>query len=267
MKKLLSCIILLAVFLYVGDAQALTVRIDKARFVESMAPGDVARGRIRVENPTEDPATIRVYSEDWAYKEQGTGDKDYYPPGTLKNSAAPWIRFNPTDFVLQPYGSGYVNYTLQVPDDVTGEGEYRCMLFFETTIGTMTNEQGTTVQVAGRLGSLVYVQLKGKIRRTGLIKGFEIKPPVENSPAEFKVTFENTGNLVIALDGQFVILDSTGLAKGRGEMTPIYTHGGMTATRTTEWTGRLEPGAYDVLVTFELGDGEILIHEEKMLVR
>ena len=40
----------------------------------------VYSGEAEVENPTEDELKTRIYLEDWKYKGNGSGEKDFGPP-------------------------------------------------------------------------------------------------------------------------------------------------------------------------------------------
>ena len=70
----------------------------------------------------------------------------------------------------------------------------------------------------------------------------------------------------VILIGDVLILDPEGAPKGRGKLENLSTSGGQTATRRTEWVGKLEPGPYGLIFTFDLGEGQLLVEERKMTV-
>lgn len=265
-KPLILALSLVTMTAFAAPAMAATVRIDKARIRLPLKPGETKTDVIRVENPTDQQANVRVYAEDWAYKDIGDGDKDFYSAGTLERSASKWITVNPPEVSIPAYGQAQVNYSLTVPAGNDKKGTYYSVLFFETVIGEAVDTEGANVLVSGRVGSLIYVDVAGTVQRTGSIDGIEIKPPSGAKPAEFAVTFTNSGNTAIGLEGEYLIMAGDGLVKGRGETTPIYLKEGVTATRTTTWSGRLDPGSYDVIFTFDLGENQILVEEKKMQV-
>lgn len=224
-----------------------------------MAPGESYSGEIVVENPTEEEMAIKAYLEDWAYLPGGTGEKAFTPIGSNSYSAGKWITFTPASSTLKPYGRMTVRYTVNVPADSKG-GHYS-VLFFETLLGTQTNEEGVNVLVSGRIGSLFYIETKGNSTRQGEIKDASIIPSEGNKPLELKTKFANTGDTDITVGGNFLIMDSTGKVKGRGDLNKIYTFPGTTETSATQWVGRLASGDYQMIVTYDLGKGKSLVKE------
>lgn len=247
------------------SASAATIRIDEARVRIEMKAGETKTGQIHITNPTDSVVAVKIYTEDWEYLDTGNGDKDFFPAGTLPNSASPWITYNPSTLTIEPFGKSTVDYTVQTPA-VIGEGTRYSILFFETALGEGKNEEGASVTVAGRIGSLFYIDLAGTIRREGKIEQLKFYPGKGNRPAMINTVFKNTGNTAVSLEGEFVLMDSEGAVKARGKMSPIYSREGATVSQETEWAGRLAPGTYDGVFTFDLGGGELLVEEQKILI-
>lgn len=244
---------------------AATIRIDEARIRIEMAAGETKAGQIHISNPTDSTVSVKVYTEDWEYLDTGNGDKDFFPAGTLPNSASPWITYNPSQLTIEPYGKKTVDYSVTTPAAVD-EGTRYSILFFETALGEGKNEEGANVNVAGRIGSLLYVDIAGTVRREGKIEILKFTAGRGNRPAEIKVAFRNTGNTSVVLEGEFVLMDPDGTVKARGKLNPVYSREGSVSSQTTEWAGRLAPGTYDGVFTFDLGEGELLVEEQKILI-
>ena len=264
-KFLWLSLTLLALVVLARDSQAAIIRINAPKIELELEPGETYSGETEVENPTDQELKLRVYLEDWAYKPGGTGEKDFGPVGTLPLSAGKWIAFSPTEADIQPYGRVTVRYTIAVPPDA--KGTYYSVLFFENILGTTTNQEGANVLVAGRIGSLFFVQIKGTVERSGKLRSLDVVPPQGNSPMEISVDFENSGNVDITLQGNFVLMDEKGSVAARGDLKKIYTQPGGGAKNKTEWVGRLEPGKYNLVVTFDLGKGKSLVEEKELIVR
>lgn len=262
----LTYFILLFIILFSSTVEAKTIRINKPRIVADLSKGESTVVEIQVVNPTEEPSAIKVYPEDWEYDASGNGDKSFYPPGTFEISASQWLTYAPEQFTLAPFGEQTVSLTIKVPDDLPKEGTYYSLLFFETTLGETVNEQGAAVQVAGRVGALIYVNVAGTVIRSGIVNDIQIKAGDGNKPTNFSVTFTNTGNTYIPLESEFIVFDSEGLVKGRGELSTMYTREGMRVTRETQWPTKLTPGVYDFVFTFNLGEGEALVEERQFTV-
>lgn len=256
---------LLATLFISASASAATIRIDEARVRLDMKAGETKTGQVHITNPTDATVTVKIYTEDWEYLDTGNGDKDFFPAGTLPNSASSWITYNPSQITIEPFGKKSVDYSVSTPAEV-GEGTRYSILFFETALGEGKNEEGASVTVAGRIGSLFYVDIAGTVRREGKIEQLKFSPGKGNRPAVINTVFKNTGNTAISLEGEFVLMDAAGEVKARGKMSPIYSREGATVSQETEWAGRLEPGTYDGVFTFDLGDGALLVEEQKILI-
>jgi hypothetical protein len=266
MKRLSLAFTLIFSACVIPVAHAATLLVDQGRVYTGIAAGGVETGQIHLTNPTDESTSVKVYVEDWVYKQEGTGDKDFFPAGTLPNSASKWITLSPVEFVLPPYGEETIHYTITAPAGNLSGGYYS-VIFFETILGTTQNEEGANVLVSGRIGTLMYMTINGTEKRSARIDALEIRPPGGSKPAEFDVTLTNDGNIALNTEGEFLIMDAQGLVKGRGPMTQTYLHPGATAKRTTAWTGTLPPGTYDVIVTIDLGEGSVAVKEAKMPVR
>ncbi len=246
-------------------SEALTIRISTPKIELELAPGETYSGEIVCENPTEEPVNIKAYLEDWEYLANGTGDKKFVPPGTLPLSGSQWITFSPATDIIQPYGRMTARYTVTVPLDV--KGAFYSVLFFETLLGTSTNEGGVSVLVAGRVGALFFIHIKDSTIREGKINSTEITAPEGNRPMEIITAFQNTGNIDIILGGNFLIMDPDGKVVGRGDITKMYTFPGGESSRTTQWIGKLPPQDYQLLITYDLGSGKTLVEEKTLTIK
>ena len=250
-----------ALFSY--EAQAMTIRISNPKIELELSPGETTTGEIEAENPTPDAVKLRVYPEDWTYA-NGIGEKIFKPAGTMPLSASNWIRVTPSDTVLQPFSKIKANYSIAVPADA--KGAYFTVVFFETSLGTAKNDEGVSVLVAGRVGALIFVRVKGTVNRKGEIEEVRVSPPEGNKPMEILTRFKNSGNIDISLTGNFLILAADGKVLGRGNLNTINTFPGVVESRSTQWVGRLPKGTHTLLLTYDLGKGETIVREEPFTV-
>lgn len=252
--------------LFVPMAYAKTLRISAPKVELELAPGETYSGEITIENPDPDETIIHMYVEDWVYSAGGTGEKKFSPAGTTPLSASKWINFTEPSAPLKPYGKTVTRYTVTVPPDA--KGAYYSVLFFETKLGpsNTSGEEGVSVQVAGRIGSLFFIHIKGTVDRAGDVQKIAVQPPFENQPMVIESTFQNTGNVDITLAGNFLVMNSEGKVLGRGDLTPIYTFPGVTETRKTEWVGKLPKGTHQLVLTYNLGLGKAIVKEESLTI-
>ncbi len=265
MKKItFALLLLLSSSLFINpSAQAMTLRISTPKIQLELTPGETYSGEIVAENTESEEVKVRLYLEDWVYSPGGTGEKKFSPRGSTPLSASNWITFTPSSAVIAPFGRVTVNYTIKVPKDV--KGSYFSVLFFETIIGKTEDEEGVNVLVAGRIGSLFLIEIKGS-QRQGQIRAVDIQPPQGNEPMRIISQFENTGNVEVTLGGNFLIMDAAGKVHARGELVKIYTFPGVSEKGVTQWVGRLAAGEYQALLTYDLGKGKTLVEEKPFTV-
>ena len=246
-------------------AGAMTIRISAPKVELELAPGETYSGEIIAENPTDEPVNVKSYLEDWQYTPSGTGEKKFTPAGSTPLSCSSWITFAPATETIQPYGRITSRYTITVPKDA--QGAYFSVLFFETLLGSSKDEEGVNVLVAGRIGALFFIHIKDTVKRDGLIKSVDVKAPEGSKPMEISTSFQNTGNIDVTLGGNFLIMGGGGRVLGRGDVSKIYTFPGGEASRVTQWIGKLPPEKYDLLITYDLGQGKTLVEEKPLTIQ
>jgi len=242
------------------------IRIDKPKIRLSIASGSYDSGEIKVDNTGKEPATVKVYLEDWVYSKQD-GTKEFMPRGTVPLSCSNWISFYPADFTLPVNGTQTVRYTVSVPPDAKG-GHYSVM-FFETGGGDVetVNEEGNTVsvKVLNRLGALFYIEPEKTIQKTAEIRNLSLMTKLNN--LILTADFLNTGNTDITASGSLNVIDDQGFVYARGTVDEIYTlpqdKAGISSTAQSV---NLKPGEYDLLLTLEFQNEGTLVQEAQFRV-
>lgn len=185
------------------------------------------------------------------------GTKDFFSAKTTPLSCADWISFNPAEFTIPPYGVVGVNFIARVPADAQG-GHYAVM-FFETTYLKPGEETGQTEELrAGaylnvRLGSLIYIEAKDKVKRLTELSNFSLSKDAKNKYFFINLDFKNIGNVDITAGGTFDIIDKQGMVLARGEFNNVYTFPGDTAKLSATWKEPIPRGRYDLVLTLDLG--------------
>ena len=264
-RKLFIAFVLAVVSASIAPAWAVTMRINTPEIEVTLAPGEAKSGTVGVDNPTDTDIVVRVYTEDWSYKPTGAGDKNFFVAGTLPQSASKWVVLSEAEFTLPPFAHRDLNYTMTVPRE-GASGTHHTVIFFETNAGTASSGDGASVAVAARLGTICRITIAGTSRREGKVTDIRITPPQGSKPAEIVTAFKNSGNTDIITKGNILIMDREGLVKGRGNLEDIMTEAGQEVTRTSTWAGKLAAGEYDVILTYDLGEGQLLTEERKMVV-
>ncbi|MFC1704400.1 hypothetical protein ACFL1E_06445 [Candidatus Omnitrophota bacterium] len=261
--KFLIITMLLSVCCALGaykEAYAANVRIHRPKVRLSIASGSSESGTITIANPADKPATVKAYLEDWVYAETQDGIKNFSPPGSTPLSCAPWISFYPAEFTLPAFGSQDVFFVVKVPEGVSG-GHY-AVLFFETAIGAMQNQEGVNILVKGRLGSLFYIEAGDAQREARLT---DVSVTKSDAGLSIAALLENIGNVDITAKGSFNIIDAQGMVFARGRFNDVYTFPGDKGTLSSVWVEDVPPGSYDVIITLDLGE-KPLIHESSIAI-
>jgi len=229
---------------------------------EIVKPSGSVNGTITVRNDGVSETGIVAYAEDWLYAPDGS--KSFYPAGNTPLSCAKWISLFPKKFQLEPGKSLGVQYSISAPENI--EGGYYAVIFFESVpLSELESDKGAlTVQFAGRLGAIVYVETEGKSIYKGSIESLSITPPQSNKPLEMTLLFKNTGNVYIGAEGTLNIIDESGKVYGKEMFGPLNTLPGDTREAKVEWLGDLGEGTYYAVVTLDIGSEEPIVKEVKL---
>lgn len=246
-----------------STADALTVGTDSPKIRVAVKPGEATTGTIKVNNGGNKPVKVSAYISDWVYKAEGDGNKKFLPPSTTGLSCAKWINLHPTEFELYPDEIRSINYTITVPTEATG-GHY-AVIFFETDLGVQ-DVKGMAVKVKGRVGSLVYVESEGHVNRNAEVSHLNVMPPKGENPLKIEVDFINKGNVDVTAKGTFHIIDDQGNIYVRDKLQEMYTLPGDQVKSVTSWTGSLDKGEYDLILTYDLGNNQSIIKETKLII-
>jgi hypothetical protein len=261
MKKSFSFFIALFIFSSFVSVQAMTVGTDSPKIRLTVKPGETASGVIKVNNGGNKPVKVNASISDWVYQPQGDGNKNFLPAATTPLSCAKWLNIHPMEFELYPDEIRSINYTITVPADAVG-GHY-AVVFFETDMGVQ-EIKGMNVKVKGRVGSLIYVESDGNVMRQGEVTNLNVSPPSKGEPLKIEVAFANKGNVDLIAKGTFHVIDSAGNIFVRDKLTEIYTLPGDQVKSVTTWSGNLEKGEYDLILTYDLGNNQSIIQETKL---
>lgn len=263
-KNYFAVLIGIAALVFVStSAFSLTMGTDSPKIRLSVRPGETKAGVIQINNSGNKQTKVKAYVSDWIYKPEGDGNKNFLPPGTTPLSCAKWINLTPTEFDLYPDESRSVNYIITVPKEAKG-GHY-AVIFFESDMG-IQDVKGTQVKVRGRVGSLIYVESEGQVVRKGEITDLKVSPPKEGNPLTMEVAFANQGNVDLTAVGTFHVIDKSGNIYARDKLVDMYTLPGDSVKSVTKWSGTLQKGEYDLVLTYDLGNNETIVKESKVVI-
>ena len=180
---------ILSFVILASNAYALSINIDPASIMVTLKAGETKDGEIFVQNLGGDKIKIKAYAEDWIYASDGS--KVFMKPGSSVYSCSSWIKLDPESFDLAPKENKTVKYTITSP--ITASGGHVSVIFLEVVM-----DKSAGIAVSGRIGTIIYQDTEGDIKRSGEIKGFSVTTSQESEPINLSISFINNGNSYIS---------------------------------------------------------------------
>ncbi len=260
MRKIISFIS--AVFVLSACAYGFSLNVDPSSLWLSAAPGESASGSIIVENRGDEEITVRAYAEDWVY--QADRSKAFKKPGSAKYSCSRWISIYPDSFKLGARESKSVNYTVTSPLD--SSGGYYSVIFFETQKESFNLVRKPNVIIAGRIGTIVYLDTKGRSEKKAVLENFLVSNAAYGKPMYFKLFLKNEGNTFVAPTGNIIITDQDARLYARIDLKKNYLLQGEKVAIVEKWTNSLSAGTYDVIATIDYGAGAPISAQRRIVI-
>ena len=229
---------ILALTAFPSPAFSLSINIDPSNINVTLKPGETKDGEILVQNFGDSKIKIKAYTEDWIYASDGS--KVFMKPGSSVYSCSSWIKLESDQFDLGSKEDKKVKYTISSPSNASGG--HVSVIFFESA-----TDKYEGIAVAGRIGTIVYQNTEGDIKRSGDIKAFSVLTSEEGKPLILQVSFENTGNSYISAKPSIMIMDG-GKAVAESQAMLINTLPGDTKVSTVTINKPLTEGNYKAQV-------------------
>ena len=236
-------------FAGVSSAQLL---VQEGKIKKVVRPGLTVADKITLHNSTDKSIGVTVYLEDFEYVEPYDGSKKFFPASTVKRSASTWISFEPKEFTIPAYAKKMINYSINVPEDVSG-GYYSVMFFERTDRQNITDGQ-VGIQIVSRVGSLFFLETSDRVKKIDL-QSLEMKG--NSLTADLK----NDGNVNLVVRCFYYVLNNKNIPVDRGETETFYIEPDGQKHISIEMNERLGSGLYTAILTFDLEDGISSVHE------
>ena len=183
------------------------VGISPLTFELTANPGDEINNQIKVYNPSNSTIGIRMTVEDFAVSGEA-GQVKVEPAETETYSLATWITFEPNEFILAPGEFRMVDFKISVPQLAEPGGHYGAVLAGTTGV---SGGEFTGAAVAGRVGSLVLLNVSGETKEALTVKEFNTsKSYFQYGPVDFDIRFENSGTVHVKPKGYITITNWLG---------------------------------------------------------
>ncbi len=166
-----------------------------------LMPGETYNGYITVTGANQNTMDVdySVSVAPYSLNKGKDGKTDYQSPDFDKrngyNDIVDWITINNHTGTVSPNTTNKVYYTINVPEDVAGGGQYAT--FLVTQDDSKTNDiEGVRIQNVFQVASIIYAEVAGETRDTGEIIENNV-PAFLFDGSKFEATsyVKNTGNI------------------------------------------------------------------------
>jgi hypothetical protein len=135
------------------------------------------------------PFRLIAYLNDWSLSKDG--NIQFHKPGTMPNSACPWIIYSPVEMTVVPGRVHPIRVTISVPPDAK-PGDHLAVLFIEQRPDNIKlRRSAKEIQTRFRLGAIFYIMVPELTRRGSLE---DLKAEAAKDGILIIPTFKNEGN-------------------------------------------------------------------------
>ena len=159
-----------------------------------MKPGETYTGSILVINPVNSTEDFEYWVYVAPYGVEGQDYKANLTTETTRTQLARWITFEEESGVIEPNGSKEVKFTVKVPENAPGGGQYAAVIVSKNT-ATGTKEANVAVNDVFELASLIYGQVDGETVHKGEIVENNVPGFVTGAPIVLGALITNEGNI------------------------------------------------------------------------
>jgi hypothetical protein len=181
--------------------------------------------------------------------------------GLNPRSLAPWTAVSPLSFGLQPAAQREVRYTISVPADAR-DGTYWSVLFFESQAPASGQPaEGYGITTAVRVGHIVYVTV-GQPALAGNISSIRFDGSA--APGALRITFQNTGEGLLRLNGRAEIRTLSGELLQTLHVESLASFPDASHDLVLPLAETLREAEYIVLVVLDYGEATVITAEGRV---
>lgn len=237
----------------------IVMQINPAEQELDLAPGTVTTSTIKVQNIGRLGFSVKLSVQPYQVTNENY-DPDFYTENSytlLKN----WITFSETEFYLDAGTEKEVEYTVTVPDDIPGGGQYAAIIV-ETRDGMDPN---ATFRIVSQLACLIFAHVSGEEHIGGVLMSHSLPNFILGNDFSSSATIKNDGNIDFRATQTLTIYDFfTGNevfspdyiaenGKTPGRATPVILPETSRASRLT-WEGAPQLGVFRAIQTISFLD-------------
>ncbi len=221
------------------------ILLSPAKVELSLNPGDAIVRYVDVVNRTGKQMVFRLEVEDFSSSPLNVVALDKTVDG-LNSSLKRYISVDGSDFLMAQGEQAHIPVKISLPKQLPPGGLYAALLVSAMPV----NNQAGAARVVTRLGSLFFVRVNGEVKQSGALKSISF------ANNQFKIDFENQGDIYLDPYGQIEIYNSAREKIAKLTIDPWFVMPRATRTRYLPVTS-LSPGSYTATITLNRGYGGI----------
>ncbi|MDA3840421.1 MAG: hypothetical protein PF572_04990 [Patescibacteria group bacterium] len=265
MKKYLFIIILSLFFSSAVLAQedSLKMTLTPPLIKNNMNPGERWLSTVKLVNNNKEKLVVYTDIKDFRSSTEGgvelISNEESEGEGSKSGFLRQWMDIQDGPFEIAPYGSVEIPFEIEVPETAEPGGHYAAVL-----VGTKPNEDiyGSGLSISSMISSLILVNISGDVIEEGKIREFSTNKTYYKEPkVNFKLRFENTGNVHLQPKGNIVIKDMFGNEKDVIDINKDTAYGNVLPKSTKSWdfswegeSGIFKMGKYNAVITVHYGE-------------
>lgn len=230
-----------------------------------VAPGGTHTQAVTITNPGTTRARIRTTISDWQLTKDGAPQFET-PMAGRPYAAAPWVRFAPPEFTLDPSQNGIVRFTVNVPADAP-PGGYRTGLLFEVVPESDDHAAATRrVVIRTRMATLIYINV-GQPPPSIEMTNLEVRGTAEQ--AQIVAVLKNSSRRTVRTKGTLIVSDSGGVPVAQiivPDVPVLPESERMLEIGAADAMKPLPAGDYKVELTLDLGMPALVVGETTLRV-
>lgn len=216
----LSLAVLVTGIIFLPGVRAQTDQ-DTTTFGVTIAPvideftsesGTTTERSIKITNPVQEVVTLYPQALN-IYSDNDKGQPKFYSLNerNSKYAVSDWITFSKPLIRIAPGEVEEFVYKLTVPKDSEPGGHYGAVLFStKPPVVATADPKVSQVSVVGLVGTLVLHTTPGKVIQEATLTDYTAPTVLIRPPANFSLTFQNTGNVHVKPTGEIKIRNMFG---------------------------------------------------------
>ncbi|MBO7131924.1 hypothetical protein J6V85_01500 [Candidatus Saccharibacteria bacterium] len=182
-----------------ADSNSMTVSPPYQKII--LMPGETYNNSLLVSNSTNSTRDLKYSVEIGSFSQSKTEESndDYgsisHINVTSYNQIMNWIKLDNTGGTLAPGEKTTIGYSIEVPEDAPGGGQYATILVIDETTSNQPVEGSISIDQKFQFASIIYAEVAGETREEGTITENNIPSFILNGPLQASSMVKNNGNV------------------------------------------------------------------------